>query len=500
MPDRISRRQFIAAAAALGAAGCHLQRAEGIGAETGNRAPNFVMILSEAHGWSSTSVLSDPARADSKSEVAQTPALTRLAEQGMRFSRAYASSPRCTPSRAAILTGKSPAQLHMTFVTDDGGTRRRPNAAATPIVPPHCLLELPESEMTVAESLRAEGYATAHFGKWHVGHADPSRHGFDESDGPTSNRGPGGNDKPNPLAAHEITDRGIAFARRQVQAGKPFYLQLSHYSARNQEDVSPDVLDAFMKRTGITDPRIASAHAAVEEMDTTIGKLLAALDELKIADNTYVVYTTDHGTQGRNENAPLSEGKGTLWEGGIRVPLIVRGPGIEAGSASTTPVIGHDFYPTFLDLAGSKEPLPKGVEGGSLRGVLNNGGTGAVKRPFDYFVFHFPHYDHDPNGPGTAIIAGNYKLIHFYETDKRLLFNLAEDIGEKRDLAAVEPERTDTLARTMDEYLKAMSAQMPTRNAAASTGTSDVPQYQDRPRPPGKQKDEKKGGKRNAIR
>ena len=495
----VGRRQFLMSTLGNAAISTASTLANPIEAAKG--APNFVVILSEAHGWSSTSVASDPARPDSKNEKINTPSLQLLAEQGMRFSRAYASSPRCTPSRAALLTGKSPAQLHMTFVMDDSDARRRPNAGATSVVPPRCILELPDTETTLAESLRDMGYATAHFGKWHVGRKDPASHGFDESDGPTSNRGPNDNEKPNPLAAHEITDRGIDFARRQTRAGKPFYLQISHYSARNAEDVSPPVLDAYVKRTGATNPRVAAACAAVEEMDATIAKLLAALDELKITDNTYVVYTTDHGTQGRNENAPLSQGKGTLWEGGIRVPLIIRGPGIKPGGTSSAHVIGHDLYPTLMDLAGSQTPLPAPIEGGSLRNVLLSGGKGNVSRRFDHFVFHFPHYDHDPDGPSSAIIAGDYKLIRFYESGKRLLFNLSDDIGEQIDLAQNNPDKASLLERSMDEYLKAIGAQMPTRNESPSSqGQSSAPQPKDRPRPPGKTKNDKKEGPRKASR
>src|SRR5688572_19531944 len=181
--------------------------------------PNFVVIMAEAQGWSNTSVAMDDRLPESKSKIITTPAVERLAREGMRFAYGYAASPRCTPSRAALFTGKSPAALHMTYV----GVGRDRAPVRTALIPPEPLLELPLTEATVAELLKGAGYTTAHFGKWHVGRVHPSQHGFDESDGPTNNGGPANVANPNPQQAVGMTERGIAFMSRASKAGKPFY-------------------------------------------------------------------------------------------------------------------------------------------------------------------------------------------------------------------------------------------------------------------------------------
>jgi len=456
----------------------------GAGATGHSSKPNFIIILGEAHGWNSVSMNSDPGLATSN--AARTPNLDRLAARGMRFTKAYASSPRCMPSRAALLTGKTPAQLHMTFVVDENEGKDKLPVSDHPLTPPSCVLELPTSEKTVAETLKACGYATAHFGKWHLGRRDPSEHGFDESDGATSNRGPNGAAKPNPEQAHAITARGAAFARRQALAGKPFYLQLSHYNASNPDEVSPGMIDAYIKRTGETNMRTAAMRAGMEEMDATIGNLLTTIEELGIGDNTYIVYTSDHGGQGTKENAPLSGGKGTLYEGGLRVPLIIQGPGIKPNSVCSTPAVIHDLFPTIAELSKAPGYSASGLEGASLAPILLGDGAGTVKRPRQELVFHFPHYDHDPAGPGTAILMGDYKLIRFYETGTLHLFDLSQDIGEQRDLSASLPDKAKELTRRMDTYLAEVSAQLPTPNAAYRPGNRPVSE------PPGRR--QKRGG------
>jgi arylsulfatase A len=177
--------------------------------------------------------------------------------------------------------------------------------------------------------------------------------------------------------------------------------------------------------------------------DKTMGEVLDAVERLGIKDNTYFIYTTDHGTPGRNP--PLSGGKGTVWEGGLRVPFIVAGPGIEAGACSYVRVNAMDLLPTFADLAGIKKALPKEVEGGSLVAVLKNKGLGNVKRAREEFVSHFPHYDKDPQGPASAIILGDYKLIRVFETEESKLFYLSKDPGERANLAGKMPDKVTAL-------------------------------------------------------
>ncbi|MCX6895184.1 MAG: sulfatase-like hydrolase/transferase [Verrucomicrobia bacterium] len=422
--------------------------------------PNFVVILGEGHGWSSTSVQMDDAVPASRSASVRTPNLEKLAAGGMRFADFYAASPRCTPSRAALFTGKSPAQLHMTFVNEG----RRDSAGETNgrVITPNASTELPAGETTIAELLRCAGYATAHFGKWHVGRVSPAQHGFDESDGPTNNGGPDEVENPHPKELYGMTARGMDFAARQVKAGKPFYLQMSHYASRGEGQASPQAFAAVKSWGGHLDERQLAEAAADWDLDLALGQMLAKLDDLGIATNTFVIFTTDHGTPGRNP--PFAGGKGTVSEGGLRVPLIVRGPGIQPGACSHVRAIGEDIFPTIAALAHVAEPLPKGVEGGSFAAVLTNGGKGIVTRPREEFVVHFPHYDKDEIGPASAILLGDFKLIRAYETGALQLFNLAADPGERRDLARELPDQVAELNRRLTAYLAAVNAQMPKPN------------------------------------
>ncbi len=438
----------------------------GLRAQSGGQQPNFIVILGEGAGWTSTSVPMDDTVPGSKSDLLQTPNLARIASEGMRFANFYAASARCTPSRAAIFTGKSPAQLHMTFINT--GRRRDASAAADPgrrMIEPVALMELPVGEVTIGDVLKRVGYATAHFGKWHVGRVSPAQHGFDESDGPTGNEEPDHNENPNPQEAFGMGERGVAFMARQAKAGKPFYLQMSHYPGRRGEaDVRPETYAAVRQRAGANDARHVASAAIIEDMDAAIGAVLKNIDELGIANNTYVIYTTDHGAQGRNANRPLAGGKGTLSEGGIRVPFIIRGPGIKAGTFSHAPASDVDLLPTIAALARVKEPLPKGIEGGSLVPVLADAGRGAVKRPREELFFHFPHYDEGNDGPASAVIVGNDKLIKTYETGALHLYDLSKDYSEQRDLVKEVPQKAADLDRRLTEYLKTVNAQMPAAN------------------------------------
>ena len=423
--------------------------------------PNFVFILGEGHGWSSTSVAMDDAVPESKSALVRTPNFEKLAQAGMRFANFYAPSPRCTPSRATFFTGIGPAQLHMTFVGEGKGDTGGADADRK-IVPPRCVLELPEQTTTIAELLQRTGYATAHFGKWHVGRVSPARHGFDESDGATSNGGPDSVDNPHPKQLYGMTERGLDFMSRQVKAHRPFYLQLSHYASRRGGDASPQALATATEWGGdLSEQEIGEAAADVD-LDLAFGMLLKKLDELGIANNTYVIFTTDHGSPGRNP--PLAGGKGTVSEGGLRVPLIIRGPGIRPGACSHVRTIGADLFPTVAELACVNEPLPAGVEGGSLVPVLSHGGQGAVKRRREGIVVHFPHYDKDAIGPASAILLGDFKLVRVYESGALELFDIARDPGERRNLAAEMPDKAKELDQRLGDYLAAVNAQMPTLN------------------------------------
>lgn len=426
--------------------------------------PNFVVVLGEGHGWSSTSVRMDDAVPASRSDFVRTPNLERLAAGGLRFAAFYAPSPRCTPSRAALLTGRSPAQLHMTFIGE--GRRDTGGRAGGRVVPPMALTELPAGTPTLPAILQRAGYATAHFGKWHLGRANPREHGFAENDGANGNGGPDNVANPHPAQLDAMTARGLDFIDRQARAGRPFYLQLSHYASRQGGAARPETLAAVKAwGTRLNDRQIAEA-AAILDLDVAFGRVLDHLDALGVATNTYVLFTTDHGTPGRNP--PLAGGKGTISDGGLRVPFIIRGPGIQPGSCSRVQALGVDLLPTLTELARVKEPLPPGLEGGSLVPVLTQAGPGTVRRPREEFVVHFPHYDKDPVGPASAIYLGDFKLVRVYESGARTLYNLASDPAERQDLAAQLPDRTAELDRRLTEYLAAVNAQMPGASAGAA--------------------------------
>lgn len=439
--------------------------------------PNFVFILGEGHGWSSTSVQMDEAVPASKSSFVRTPHIEKLAQEGMRFANFYAPSPRCTPSRVSYFTGKSPAQLGMTFINE--GKKDSGAGANGRVLTPSASMELATSEVTMAQLLKRAGYATAHFGKWHCGRANPREHGYDENDGANGNGGPDDADNPHPKQLFLMTERGMDFMSRQVKAGKPFYLQLDHYASRNGGDARPESIAAVKSWGGQLEERDLGTAAADWDLDVAFGMVLKKLDELGIAQNTYVIFTTDHGMPGRNP--PFAGGKGTVSEGGLRVPFIIRGPGIKAGACSHVRIVGEDLAPTMAELAHLAGPLPQGIEGGSFAGVLANSGNGSVKRPREEFVVHFPHYDKDELGPASALYLGDFKLIRVYETGLLKLFNIAKDPGERRDLAAELPGKVKELNQRLTDYLAAVHAQMPSPN----------PNYDPSKPPP----EQKRGGK-----
>lgn len=474
---RVSVPLFTLAAALLVSLSGTLPRRTDAAPPEAEGRPNFIFILGEANGWANTSVQMDDRVPGSKGAGYWTPNLERLAREGMRFSDFYAACPRCTPSRAGFLTGISPTRLHMTYINrsgqEDGGGPRRPmlrpfTPVITKLLPPEPLIELPAGVKTVGDVLRAEGYATAHFGKWHVGRVSPLQHGFDESDGANGNEGPDRSGPPNPKQAYSLTEQGLAFVEKEVRAGKPFYLQLSHYPGRFPEEALPETRRMLEARVGVRPGRQAAQAAIIADMDRTIGLVLKKLDDLGAAQRTYVIYSADHGTQGGFENAPLSGGKGSLREGGVRVPFIVRGPRVKAGTCSHVRGVCWDLLPTLADLAGSKQRLPAEVEGGSLGSVLRENGTGSVKRPREEVVLHFPHYDLGNGGPASALYLDHYKLIHSYDPEADSLYDLSTDLAEEKNLATVMPERAAGMSARLSAYLKAVAAQMPTSRARES--------------------------------
>ena len=427
--------------------------------------PNVLLILADDLGWVGTSVLMDPNRPDSKSDYYDTPSLERLASEGMRFTDAYSPHPNCSPTRLAIQTGKTPAQLRMTDIINRGSGRFY---EGLPMIPPAHIDHIPHEELTIAELLKQHrpGYVTAHFGKWHLGGGGPGRHGYDDHSGPTSNR-EGGSGPPDPKRTVSVTTRALDFLQHRKQAGEPFFLQVSYYAIHLGIFAFEETVAEFEARPR-GERHDHPGHAAMtHELDRGVGRLLEGLDRLDLAENTYVIFTSDNGSyhdQGETRvttNAPLRGQKASAWEGGIRVPLFVRGPGIEPGSVSRVPVTGTDLYPTVAAMTGVQAALAPSIEGASLLDLLRSGGKGSLSRRFDSLVWHFPHYQTlKGTKPMSSLRSGDWKLVKLYETGETLLFNLASDIGEQKDVSGTEPGIAKSLSEELSAYLDAVEAPM----------------------------------------
>ena len=430
-------------------------------------APNFVVILTDDQGWGTTSAMYDPQHPLSKSDFFQTPNLERLIAQGMRFTQAYSAHPNCSPSRAALLTGRSPAALHF---TDICGRDAGPLYEGNRLIPPQHISDLPKNEKTIPELLKAANpdYVAAHFGKWHLRGGGPQQHGFDASDGATSNRegSTKGNLPEDPKRCFSITKRGVDWMRQQAAAGRPFYLQVSHYATHLGYQSRPATKERFESAAPGERHQNVPYAAMIADMDEAVGQLLDAINSAGVSENTYVVYTADNGTyptdDAGNINGPLRGSKATIWEAGVRVPFVVAGPGIESGSLCRQPAIGYDVLPTVCELAGRAQ-WPKTVEGGSLVPALRQ--SGEIKRPRDYLVFHWPHYQHEKKSkPDSTLIAGNRKLHYWWEEDQVALFDLETDLAEQNDLAAATPQEARMLKRQLFQYLDEVNAQRPETN------------------------------------
>ena len=306
--------------------------------------------------------------------------------------------------------------------------------------------------------MRGAGYATAHFGKWHIRGGGPGQHGYDEHDGDTGNEQAYKFTDPNPVDIFGMAKKATTFMKKNKEANKPFYIQLSWNALHGQENALKATLAKYEKLgTGKNSQRAA----ITEDLDTGVGMVLKSIDDLGLSANTFIIYMSDNGSGGGR--GALSGGKGDVYEGGIRVPLIIRGPGVKANSWCHTRIVGYDLFPTFCEWAGiTASKLPKELEGGSIASLLSNEGQGKVARTRDSLVFHFPHYQGDT--PHSAIIKGDMKLIKFYEDNKLLLFDLSKDLRESNNLATKMPEETKNLHKELNEYLAAIQAQLPTIN------------------------------------
>ena len=425
--------------------------------------PSIVFMLADDQGWGGTSVAMHPSVAFSKGDIFHTPNLERFASQGMRFSAAYAPAPVCSPTRISIQTGKSPAQLHW--------TKAAPPEPGRKLTEPRLIKSIPGAETTIGELLQKAGYVTAHYGKWHIAGGGPASNGYDESDGDTGNENAYQFVDPNPVDIFGMAERAEKFMEKSAKVGKPFYIQMSWNALHASENALKATLAKYERVAEEGNAKRAAVAAITEDLDTGVGRVLASIDKLGLADNTYVIYMSDNGgggggggKGGGGRGAGLNGGKGDVWEGGIRVPLIVRGPGVKPNSWCHTRVVGYDLLPTFCQWAGvPTKSLPRGIEGGSVADLLTREGRGEVHRPRQELVFHFPHYQ-GLGGPQSAIVVGDLKLMHFYEDDRDALFDLSKDIGERNDLSVTMPAEAARMRKQLDSYLATVDAQFAVPN------------------------------------
>lgn len=300
--------------------------------------PNIVLMLSDDQAWNGLSVAMHPEIEASRDPVIQTPHLEKLASQGLRFSAGYAPASVCSPTRISLQTGKSPARLHW--------TKAAPPEEGQKLIEPRNVKRIDEAEITIAEMLRAAGYGTAHFGKWHLNGGGPGRHGYDEHDGDTGNEHAGQFTDPNPVDIVGMAQRAERFMARHVRDRKPFFVQLSWNALHASQNARKATLEKYARLLGGASAKRISTAAISEDLDMGVGQVLSAIDRLGIAPSTYVIYLSDNGASGGKR--VLNGGKGGVWEGGIRVPWIVRGPGIPANSWCHTPVVGYDLFPHVL--------------------------------------------------------------------------------------------------------------------------------------------------------
>lgn len=419
--------------------------------------PNIILILTDDQGWSQRSGLMDPDNPQTGSSYLHTPAMDRIAAEGMRFTSGYSPAPLCTPTRRSILCGTSAARSGTEFAS----------------------AWVPADHMTLPRALKLANpkYQCAHFGKWGEKMiSSPKECGYDVSDGHTGNVTGGMADKmqpahivADPKRTGSVTDRSIEFIRKQTKAGKPFYAQVSYYAVHLRTELRQASLEKYQKK-GAPDRAYSQGWAGMlEELDSGIGRLLDELDTLGISDNTYVVFTTDNGGRGivpggnpkrPAPNVPLSGAKHSLLEGGIRVPLIVRGPSIKAGSVCRVPVAGYDFLPTFYALAGGKGDVSEELDGGSFVPLFSDPETDSVKRPIDGLIFSRPRQRM------AAIRAGKWKLLAEVNAKREIqsskLFNVVEDIAEKNDLFTTQADKAKQLQVRLKTYLETVVDQSPT--------------------------------------
>lgn len=456
--------------------------------EQTKKLPNVVFFLVDDLGWA------DPGCYGS--EFHETPNIDALAESGMRFTNGYAAASICSPTRASIMTGRHPVRVDITDWIEGFNWRRAKNPK---LITPDDRSNLALEEVTIAETLKDHGYQTFFAGKWHLGGEGhyPTDQGFDINiGGHHVGSPPGGYYGPwkNPLLTADfegeyltdrLTDESLKFLDER-DADRPFLLYLSYYNVHTPIQPCKEFIEHFeakktamygdeqtptrVEHDGLTRMRQDNAPFAsmLRAVDKSVGRVLEKLDELNLAEDTLVVFFSDNGglstlrTFGPTCNEPLRAGKGWLYEGGIREPMIVRAPGVtEPGSTCDAPVISMDFFPTILELAGLPAQPELHADGKSLVPLLAGIKTVDNER---ILCWHYPHYHGSTWAPGAAIRQGDWKLVEFYHYGNVELYNLKDDPSEKNDLSETMPEKTREMLDKLHAWQKDLNAQMPKLN------------------------------------
>ena len=432
--------------------------------------PNIVLFLIDDLGWKDVGCYG--------SDYYKTPNIDRLAAQGVRFTNGYAACAVCSPTRAAILTGKYPARLMLTEWLPSG--RWNPKAK---LRSGRFLRALPLEEITLAEALRKGGYRTLHIGKWHLGGPPfslPVQHGFDVNVGGSEHGAPGhyfypymGNWKipttnewvkkitlPNGKEGEYLTDRltSEALALIEQDHEKPFFLHFSHYAVHTPFQAKDNITKKYEKIPEAKRQGKPIYAAMVQSVDESVGRVMDALKKLKKLDNTLVIFTSDNGGFAKATNhAPLRGNKGSYYEGGIRVPFIIRWSGVvKAGHVSDVPVISMDLYPTCLTAAGLPPHPAQHRDGLDLLPLVN--GSGTLKR--DALHWHYPHYNSHPSSvPSSVLRKGNWKLIETFDPEGVELYHLGRDLSETTNLATREPAKLKELRWELNEWRKKVGAE-----------------------------------------
>jgi arylsulfatase A-like enzyme len=433
--------------------------------------PNIVLFLIDDLGWMDIGCQG--------STYYRTPNIDRLASNGVRFTDAYAACAVCSPTRAAVLTGKYPARLMLTDWLPSG--RWNPKAK---LREGRFLRGLPVEEFTLAESLRAAGYCTANIGKWHLGSEPfslPEHHGFDVNIAGNAHGAPGsyffpyqGNwlipttelrakwnvlpdGKEGEYLTDRLTDEAVKFIRESKD--KPFFLYFPHYGVHTPLQAKPEVVAKY-ERIPEADRQGKPEYAAmVESIDDSVGRVIATLQELKLDENTVIIFTSDNGGfYNATSNSPLRANKGAYYEGGIRVPLIVKWPGVtKPGLVVSEPVTSTDLYPTCLAAAGLPALPNQHVDGLNLQPVL----SGAGSLPDRALFWHYPHYNEHPSSvPSSVIRTGPWKLIETFDPEGIELYNLADDLSETKNVATTESAKVNALRSELDAWRKDIGAEM----------------------------------------